>query len=228
MAALLVVTIVSLAVAAIMSVVAWRLAREEQRRSEARVQTLAAEIAEIDDQEPSPVEINGLFGAATPGRTPGSVFGTLAVGVLVVGTFVGLVVALTGGLRSSSAATAALASSGPALATTASLELTALSHERQRDRLIVRGVVLDPRGDYAGTTLSAVVSVFDRTGGLVATQRAPIEVAARGAAPGVESSFAVTTTGLDDVYRYRVSFRSDDRTIAHIDRRNPVVTAQMP
>ena len=41
---LLIVTVASMLLAAMMSMVAWRLARDERRRSDARVAALAAEI----------------------------------------------------------------------------------------------------------------------------------------------------------------------------------------
>jgi hypothetical protein len=37
--------------------------------------------------------------------------------------------------------------------------------------------------------------------------------------PGTESVFVVTVPGAADVGRYRVSFRSDDRIVPHVDRR---------
>src|SRR5438105_1460359 len=39
-------------------------------------------------------------------------------------------------------------------------------------------------------------------------------------APGTESPFAVTIPHASDVGRYRVSFRTDDRIVPHIDRRD--------
>ena len=70
------------------------------------------------------------------------------------------------------------------------------------------------------------MSAFDRDGDLVASGRAPVECDSLAA--GVESTFVVTIPGADDVDRYRVSFRSDDRIVAHVDRRDQAVTAQLP
>ena len=44
---LLIVTLASMLIAAIMSLVAWRLGCEERRRSDARVEALAAEIHDV-------------------------------------------------------------------------------------------------------------------------------------------------------------------------------------
>ena len=38
-------------------------------------------------------------------------------------------------------------------------------------------------------------------------------------APGSESPFVVTVAGAGDVGRYRISFRADDRIVAHVDTR---------
>lgn len=227
MIALLVITILSLAVAAVMSVVAWRLAREERRRSEARVEAL---IAEIHADEPPLVKVGEYRAPEAPARTQGSLLAALAIGVLFVGSVVGLAIVFSDGARNSPVATPVAGAAGPAAqaATTttaaAPLELMALSHERKGDRLIVRGAVRSPgRGNAAAGAVIAVVSAFDRDGGLVASGRAPIE-----AATGVESTFAVTITGVDALHRYRVSFRSDDRVVAHVDRRNQAVRVQLP
>jgi hypothetical protein len=37
--------------------------------------------------------------------------------------------------------------------------------------------------------------------------------------PGGETTFVVTVPGAGDVGRYRVSFRTDDRIVPHVDRR---------
>src|SRR5439155_15689110 len=48
---LILVTLLSLALAAVMTVLAWRLAREQRRRSDARVAALAAEIHSGRDRD---------------------------------------------------------------------------------------------------------------------------------------------------------------------------------
>ena len=92
---LIVVTLLSLAVAGAMSVVAWRVARDERRRSEARVAALAADIRSTDvDLALSP----GTAGAASSGSMftfmqPVTALPRLATvvlaGVLVVGAKIG-------------------------------------------------------------------------------------------------------------------------------------------
>ncbi len=221
--ALIITTVISLIIAAVMSVVAWRLARDERRRSEERVATLAADIR---GEGPSPVHVSEHFLAEAQSRTPGNPFRTLAVGVLVVGSLIALVV-FASGSRGGSVAAAPPAAEELAAAP---LELVALGHQREGDRLIVRGVLRhSDRADMSD--LTAVVSVFNHQGDIEASGQAVVTGAVpasiRGAA-GVESTFVVTVPGVHDVSRYRVAFKNNDRIIAHLDRRNHGVTAELP
>jgi hypothetical protein len=75
--------------------------------------------------------------------------------------------------------------------------------------------------------LVAVVSVFNRQGDIAASGQGLV-TGARSAASGVESSFAVTVPGVSDVARYRVAFKSNERIIAHLDRRDHGVNAEVP
>ena len=218
--ALIIITVVSLVVAAVMSVVAWRLTRDERQRSAARVSALAAD---IHGEGPSPVHVSDSFFAEERSRTPGSPFRALAIGVLVVGTAIGLVVFASGSPRSSAAAAppAAPAPVNPVAAAPkaleAPLELVKLGHEREGDRLIVRGVVRYPAGTDVAN-LVAIVSVFNHEGDIAASGQGLVAGTRPGAA-GVESTFVVTVPGVRDVARYRVAFKSNERIIAHLDRR---------
>jgi hypothetical protein len=225
---LLLVTIVSLLLAVIMSVVAWRVAYEERRRSAARVAALAADIhgdLELHSRSaPAAISSGGSMFAAAGATQGGTRFAAvMAVGVLVFASAAALMVLFAGPSSTSSVA----AASTPASAVTSTentasaapvpLELMALGHERDGDRLTVHGVVRNP---VAGTTLdgvTAVVFLFNRDGGFVASARAAIEWPAL--RPGGESTFIVTVPNAGDVGRYRVSFRTDDRIVPHIDRR---------
>jgi hypothetical protein len=296
---LIVVTIFSLTLAAIMSVVAWRLAREERRRSVARVAALAMEIhsqtAPADDLTPRPsrrreagglrvgpprleqvgptvaspggsdaeregANVSGsgggtprrfedllelrsgpipsghsdLFAAAEPGASPASRFAAVvALGIFVVGAGAALAVVLSGGSRGAAnpAPTHAPVASGSnqTLRADASsrqtvpieslpLELVALGHERDADRLTIRGVVRNPPSGNEASGLVAVVFLFNRDGGFLTSGRAAIDASAL--APGAESPFAVTVAGAADAGRYRVSFRSGDSVVPHVDRRD--------
>jgi hypothetical protein len=144
----------------------------------------------------------------------------------VVGSILALVV-FASGSRGSSVTLRPRRRPAPA---DAPLELVALGHQREGDRLIVRGVVRHSnRTDLAD--LTAIVSVFNRQGDITASGQAFVTGAAPSAVPGatgVESPFVVTVPGVHDVSRYRVSFKSNDRIIAHLDRRDHGVTAELP
>jgi hypothetical protein len=92
----------------------------------------------------------------------------------------------------------------------------ALGHERDGDRLTVRGVVRMPSGSGIDR-LTAVVFLYSRDGGFLASGRAAVESAANGLSG--EGTFIVSVPGADEVGRYRVSFRSDDKVVPHVDRR---------
>lgn len=220
MVALLVVTLASLILAAVTSAVAWRVVGEERRRSQARIRTLAAEIHGTDHVA------SELF-AAAEGRAPiprgpqrGSRVGVevragvaIALGVFAVGAAAALAVVLSAGPRTVTPAPVAPAA---AVADTP-LELIALGHQRDGDRLTVRGVVRNRADGAAVSQLSPVVFVFDHDGGFVASGRGTIEASTL--VPGADSTFVVGVPGITDVGRYRVSFRTDDRIIPHVDRR---------
>jgi len=284
---LLVVTLSSMALAALMSVIAWRIAAEERRRSEARVAALAAEIhapaaappravaaqaggvrrvemglraepprvSSFPPPRPAPrwdddLQIRpGERTAATPdlftGRETrgGSRFGIVAtVGALVLAGALALMIVLGRGVpagggiapRADQIAprapqTAAVAPSVPqtpaagaaraAVAPAVPLELVALGHQRDKDRLTVRGVVRNPPSGAPVAQLSAVVFAFNADGGFLASGRAIIEASAL--RPGGESTFVVSVPGAGAVGRYRVSFRADDRVVPHVDKREP-------
>lgn len=230
-----VVTLASLIVAAVMGGVAWRVVREERRRSKARVRALAADIASEEgsgvfftsgaekDSRPlfhvpdldlrPPAAASGALFAVTDRPASGHAPAAIALGVFAVASAVALAVVLSAGSR-----TAAPAPAAPAGAVAeAPLELVALGHDRDGDRLTVRGVVRNPRGAAAVNQLAAVVFVFNHDGRFVASARGAVDAPAL--APDAESPFIVSVTGMTDIGRYRVSFRTDDRIIPHVDRR---------
>ena len=261
---LLIVTVSSMVVAAIMSVIAWRLAAAERRRSEARIAALSAEIhapalagtgtrnarrAEIGLRA-EPPRLAAVPQPRSPQRwdedlplrpgdsgAPGQLFATAHQGggagrLPIVAGVVGALAALVLGavlLRGGPAATRTTRATPPAATgdnrTVAAvapgpLELVALGHERDGNRLIVRGVVRNPSAGSAVEPLTAVVFVFNAEGGFVTSARAAVDANALRSAG--ETTFAVTVPDAASVSRYRVSFRSGDRIVPHIDRREAV------
>jgi hypothetical protein len=248
---LLGITVLSLIVALVMSVTAWRLMRDEKQRSAARIAALSAAasddvIAEqfpeihsvtekpkapwnrapFDSRESADADSLSLrvaavaasdeaaphasvfLGAVTEDRTSGSGQRSLAIAA------VALFVVLSGGL--------VWMMSGPegstpvAVGPNAPLELVSLSHARQDDKLAVSGLVRNPASGQPVEKLSAVV-LFDRMGTFVTSSRAHVDFLKLGA--GDESPFVVSIDAPATVSRYRVSFRTDDGVVPHIDRR---------
>jgi len=236
---LLLVTIISLLLTVIMSVIAWRAAHEEKRRTEARIAALAAEIHDggrphvfrrpepdldlrrsIDS--PLPLSPSGLFENGAPAPASPRLATVVGIGVLVFGALAAVAIVLGTG---SSAATARVEAPTaehairPAAAESpVPLELLALGHERDGDRLTVRGIVRNPSVGREVDRVTAVVFLYDRNGGFLTSGRAAIE--SPSLAPGGESTFVVVVPGASDVGRYRVSFRTEDRVVPHVDRRD--------
>ena len=229
MTLLLLVTLTSMLLAAIMSLIAWRAAGDERRRSEARVAALAADIHGVervapfgpsDDLELRPRSSGSagaeLFAAAQP--RPGARWpAVLAAGVVVLFAAAAVVIVLGGGSSGTTHASNQEPAVLPSPVAALPLELVALGHERDGDRLTVRGIVRNPESGAAVDRLTAVVFLFNHDGGFLSSGRVIVEAFAL--RPGAESIFVVTVPGAGDVGRYRVSFRTDDRIVPHVDRR---------
>ncbi len=270
---LLAVTVASLIVALVMSVTAWRLARDEKRRSVARVAALsiAASAPGVDPDHgwqdlspdhaigfqarpavadkplmrapwaPAPlaVEAGPLFVAATrpsvaelplqsplvtrevshasgflsaastqPQETSGGQRSlAVAAALLLVGLLGGLAWMMAGPRGTTAVAV------GP----NSPLELVSLRHERQNQKLAVSGLVRNPAAGQPVEHLTAVVFLFDRQGGFITSAKAEVDFLKLGA--GDESPFVVSLDAPASVSRYRVSFRTDEGVLPHIDRR---------
>lgn len=245
---LLAVTLISLTVAIATSVLAWRLMRDERLRSEARITALAADIGDDDrtvaigDPEATAVTERplrgepatlpgGMFAAAAPSPSRLRPAAVVAAGAVVMASAIGALV-MTSGRGTTAAIPAAardgLAAESPARAGAAGmpLELVALGHEREADRLTVRGVVRNPPAAADVNRLTAVVLLFNREGGFIASGRA--EVNGAGVAPGAERTFVVSVAAGGEIARYRVSFRSEEHVIPHVDKRKSVIENLQP
>jgi hypothetical protein len=236
---LILVSVVSLLVAAVMSVITWRLLRIERLRSSARVAALAEEIHDVptdfttnfpardvvDDfvLRSSPANVSNEMFASAPRRSRWQI--AAAAVLFVVGGTAAMVLTSEGDRSSGSqaaagnAATEARTMERPGRSAAAvPLELVALGHERDSDGLTVRGVLRNPAGGAELSHLSAVVLLFNREGRYVATGRAPVQAATL--VPGGETTFVVTVSGAPEVERYRVSFRTEQDVVPHLDRRS--------
>jgi hypothetical protein len=249
--ALIVTTVVSVVLAAGMGIVAWRLARAERVRSAARVAALAADLRDVESvrehaavgsRTESPrirqvarrsiefdnlelrlgrpsVSAGEMFRVEASDRSGSRLAAVLAVGTFAVATSLALVIATSRGGPSIAVPVAVQTRTPARPADAVPLELVALSHDREGDRITIRGVVRNPREGANVDQLTAVVYLFDREGGLLGNGRAAIDVPAL--APGAGSAFVVTVGDAANVGRYRVSFRTGERVVPHVDRRNP-------
>ena len=275
------ITVVALIVAFVMSTAAWRLMREEKKRSAARVAALSVAATSAsparesfagqalsefapDNREKPLVKAPWSAPPSTPLRTPavelplhqparheparsgdvldarqthGAPIITHASGFLgatevpredsgrqksLAFAAMFLFVILSGGLVWMMA--------GPrgttpvAVGPNSPLELVSLSHARQDKKLAVSGLVRNPASGKPVEHLSAVVFLFDRMGTFVTSSRANVDFLKLGA--GDESPFVVSLDAPPTVSRYRVSFRTDDGIVPHIDRRSDPVSIQ--
>jgi hypothetical protein len=91
-----------------------------------------------------------------------------------------------------------------------------MRHARTGDALRVTGLVRNG-GAATSSSIMAVVFVFDRDGGFVASGRAPLEFS--DIARGDQSPFQVTIPEVKDVGKYTVSFRTQAGIVPHVDLR---------
>jgi hypothetical protein len=239
---LLTVTILSMGMAAALSVIVWRLLRDERRRSDARVAALAAaadapvasafpprrdaprtDPAEAlakagrrnDDELPlheQPVTSGAMFVTA-PEPTPW--WNRLAV---MAGVALVITSAVLFALAAKDRARAAGTESAATVAVSPGLELLSLRDSRDGDALTITGLVRNPRGAALRSRVAVTAYAFDEKGAFLASGRALLDVTAL--AGGDESPFLVTVPAAAAVARYRIGFRSEDgRVISHVDRR---------
>jgi hypothetical protein len=217
---LVAITAVSVLVAIAATTVAWRASREQRLRSEARIAALSADLDDGPDADlslretPAPSTVGPLFAPRAAEAARPRFAAVVAAGALIVGTAVSMVVVFGGSTARQPAAPRAVENASAS--EPQPLELVALTHEREDDRLTVRGVVRNPAPGSAVNGVGAVVLLYDRDGGFVASARAEIDSA--DLTPGREAAFAVTVPA-SDVARYRVSFRTADRVVPHVDTR---------
>ena len=217
---MLIVTLVSLVVAAASGFIAWRSVRREHLRIDARVALLSSAIdssttrdtAALDDafdwfgqEAEPPVPVAELFDEPThlARRRP---LLTAGIGLAVVLSVV-VLIAMSGDRYDTPA---------PALvaARSESLELLSLSAARDGATLAVTGHVRN-RAAEPLNGITAVVSAVDEQGHAVGSAHAPLAALL----PGRESRFVVTIARVSGVARYRVSFRGATGVIRHLDRR---------
>ena len=230
---LVTVTLMSMAMAASLSVIVWRMLRDERRRSDARVIALTTMAAHHQGPRTNdrgtrdlvlrelPARSAALF--AEPEHTSpwGHRFAVMAGLALVLASAILFLLTANGRAARPAAAQGRISAGGaqPAANPTGpGLELLSLRDTRQTGSLMITGLVRNAHGADAMSRVTVTAYVFDDNGAFLASGRAPIDVTAL--APGDESPFVVSVPVTETVARYRIGFRTDDgRVIAHIDKR---------
>jgi hypothetical protein len=223
---LVTVTLLSMAMAAALSVIVWRMVRGERQRTDARVAALAGlaartpavrpvhESIDLPIRSSAPAAIGGMFEEAPQSSPWGQRFAVMAGLGLVLASVILFALAANGTKASAKAASA------PAAAAAASpgLELLSLRDSRKDGALTITGLVRNPQAGAPLSRVAVTAYTFDESGAFLASGRALIDVTSL--APGDESPFVVSVPVSDTVARYRIGFRSEDgRVIAHVDRR---------
>lgn len=218
---LLLTTICAVAVAVAAGMALVLAYRQEKRRSEARVMALQQMAADVDDPiAPASIafddfdtgnEVTPLRPMFTGEREPAPWGRRLAAAAAMASlVFVAGYVLLPRG------AEAPARSSGST--TPAPLELLSLRHTPEAGRLVITGLVQNPRTGAPLARVVATAFLFGADGTFLASGRAPLDFSTLAA--GDESPFIVAVPVKSPVARYRVGFRSEDgQVIAHVDRR---------
>jgi hypothetical protein len=214
------ITAFALVLAAAMGAILFKVLRDERQRSDARVALLMAAAGvepslRLHDPEPvapaatadhtheSHGELFTVREIASPWRRRVMVAFALAAFVAVTGY----------------ALLPRHVSTAGALSQATPLELLALHHAQEIDRLTITGLVQNPRTGVALSHVAATAFVFGADGNLLGSGRAELDYPAL--APGDESPFVIKVPVTDAVAKYRVGFRGPDGSvIAHVDKRS--------
>jgi hypothetical protein len=217
---MLVVTLLSLVIAAISSVIAWRNYRFERMRSAARVAALGAALDPPQDDgfrwppaDHMPFDRTGTGASVEPPYFDASTRDARARGPLVtaaVSVVAGVVMIVVMAMladRDRSVPAAETPAPSP-------LELLAMTQTRDGAALLVSGVVRNAA--RTGTApVTTVVTAFDRDGQTIASATTALSPLG----PGTTRPFSVRMENAASVNRYRVSFRTEVGVLPHVDRR---------
>ncbi len=251
---LVIVTVLSMSMAAALSAIVWRMLRLERQRSNARVAVLSslasapARPQAADERRAAPVLLDlpiapvpsAASGKATPAIAPlftereqespwGPRLAVMTAAALIIASIVLFSLAAHGPKAPRGvASTSATVSGGQTASATSAggLELLSLRDARQPGSLTITGLVQNPRNGAPLARVAVTAYTFDANGSFLASGRALIDVTAL--APGDESPFTITVPVSDAVARYRIGFRDDaGHVIPHVDRRQPGPIAEL-
>ena len=229
---LIAVTLISMGMAVTLSVIVWRMLREERRRTAARVIALTQLAADARPSVGSGLQIardggqvsgaglplhrttaipsTPLFAARSGAPSPWG--GRLVVMACLA--LAGAAIVFFALISQQRYATAGRQGS----ATPAPLELLSLHDTRDAASLTITGLVQNPSNGAPLSHIAVTAFAFDEKGDFLASGRAMLEVTSL--TPGDQSPFSISVPVSGDVARYRIGFRTDDgRVIAHVDAR---------
>lgn len=151
--------------------------------------------------------------------------------LVAIGCFAAIVVAIGlalttfGSQNVPGSETTATTTAAKAKADAAPLELLSLRHTQEPDRIVITGLVQNPRTAAPIAHVAATVFVFGPDGTFLSSNQAPLDYTTL--TPGGESQFVVSVPVSGQVSRYRVGFRTKDgQVLPHVDKRGPDAIAQ--
>jgi hypothetical protein len=207
------ITLLSMGMALSLSIVVWRMVRDDRRRSEARVHALTDLAVRPDIHASAPAPAISL---AVPAQGPAWGRRAAIIASVALALIATVLMMLTA--RTRAAIPAAVDTAGAAATGTGPLELLSLRDTREGGTLTIAGLVGNPRGAALLHNVKVNADVFDASGAMVTRGAAALDV--RALAPGDQSPFVLSVTTNAPVAKYRVSFvNADGRVIEHIDHR---------
>ena len=208
---LLTITVLSLAAAAVFGLLSWRIGREEGERERARIAALSTAMAPPNPETPllGGVAVGSVFERTTEGLRDRPMIKLLAGAAMLL--------LIAGGVWLTSRTADPASGSSASQAVGAPLELMSMRSQRQGTTLTVSGLVKNPAAGASLNAVTAVVLAFDQSGAFLASGRSPLDFGVL--RPGDESPFVVNIPNVSNVTRYRVTFRSGNSVVRHVDRR---------
>jgi hypothetical protein len=184
-----------------------------------------AVVDDVDDLEIRP-DVSGVSTLFSEPDRPSPwgrrfvVIGCLAALVLAIGMTM-----VFSRSKSPSVAAGATATQASTATDVSPLELLSLRYSQESDRMVITGLVQNPRGAAPISRVVATAFVFGKGGTFLSSGRAPLDFVTL--TPGEESPFVVNVPVTGQVTRYRVGFRTEDgRVLPHVDKRAPEALAQ--
>ena len=245
---LVIVTLLSMGMAGALSVIVWRMLRDERERSDARVAALASlaagsaapparQATPHDDlpirppaaprrvaSPPQQQRVGDLFVEHVEEESPWrNRFVVMAALGLVLASVVLFTLAAKGRVTPRQARPALPTANTeqpaqPPASPQPGLELVSMRDARAAGTLTISGLVRNPRTGTLLSRVSVTAYAFDANGAFLASGRALLDVTSL--SPGDDSPFLVSVPVTEGVARYRIGFRGEDgRVIAHVDKR---------